>query len=736
MPAVGQAFMPQATWACLAYACTVLASPPVFADALERGRAAFQRGALEEAVREWQDAAEHAALPRVQVEALVNLAGAYHWLGQPRLSSETSARAITLAEPTKDRRLLLLAKSSLGVAGTCGRQADWAERRLREALTLAEQLNDPQASAAIWNNLGNVLAEQGKVAESLDAFRQAATLAGQASLDLSLARARCNAAAIAARAGKPEDAAAMNGEALDVLATLNASHEQVFLLIRAGRTDAQVRELDRARRSYRQALTVAERLADQRAMSYALGYLGKLEQSLELTRQAILVAQQIPLPEALYKWEWQMGRLLRTQGDRAGAVAAYRRAVQTLEPLRGDLALGCGAAQGSFQESVGPVYWELADLLLQAGELHEARETIERLKSAELENYLRDECARVLNVKPTPIERLGTGTAVVYIIPLPDRTELLMSIGAELHRFRSPATAAQLDEEVRRLRSNLENRTTSRYLEQAQQLDQWLIAPMRETLATQGVSTLVFVPDGLLRTIPMAALYDGERFLIERYAVAVTPGLQLLGPRPMPRAGLAVLAAGLSAPVAQSAPLPYAAEEVRQVRELFGADSLLDDRFLSAELRRNFAEHQYNIVHLATHGEVSKDASQSYILTYDGKLTLDELAEMLRPGKFRGQPVELLTLSACQTAAGDDRAALGLAGVAVRAGARSALATLWFVHDQSTALLMGEFYEGLRRASGVSKAQALQRAQIKLLQDPRYEHAGYWSPYLMIGNWL
>ena len=108
----------------------------------------------------------------------------------------------------------------------------------------------------------------------------------------------------------------------------------------------------------------------------------------------------------------------------------------------------------------------------------------------------------------------------------------------------------------------------------------------------------------------------------------------------------------------------------------------------------------------------------------------------MRPGKFRGRPVELLTLSACQTAAGDDRAALGLAGMAVKAGARSALATLWFVHDQSTALLMGGFYETLRRDARVSKAQALQRAQVKLLHDPRYEHPGFWSPYLMIGNWL
>lgn len=97
--------------------------------------------------------------------------------------------------------------------------------------------------------------------------------------------------------------------------------------------------------------------------------------------------------------------------------------------------------------------------------------------------------------------------------------------------------------------------------------------------------------------------------------------------------------------------------------------------------------------------------------------------------------MELLTLSACQTAAGDDRAALGLAGVAVKAGARSALATLWFINDQATALLITEFYHQLRDPD-LSKAKALQRAQLILLNDRRYQHPGYWSPFLLIGNWL
>jgi CHAT domain-containing protein len=103
--------------------------------------------------------------------------------------------------------------------------------------------------------------------------------------------------------------------------------------------------------------------------------------------------------------------------------------------------------------------------------------------------------------------------------------------------------------------------------------------------------------------------------------------------------------------------------------------------------------------------------------------------------QYRDQSVELLTLSACQTAAGDDRAALGLAGVAVKAGARSAVATLWFINDQASSQLVTEFYRQLQNPE-ISKAQALQQAQLMLVNDRRYQHPGYWSPFLLIGNWL
>jgi CHAT domain-containing protein len=160
-----------------------------------------------------------------------------------------------------------------------------------------------------------------------------------------------------------------------------------------------------------------------------------------------------------------------------------------------------------------------------------------------------------------------------------------------------------------------------------------------------------------------------------------------------------------------------------------------DQQFLIPEMERELEETPFSAVHIASHGEFSGDVNNSFLLTWDGKLTMDNLDSFMSVSRFRKNPVDLLTLSACQTAAGDDRAALGLAGIAIKAGARSALATLWYVNDEASSRLVVEFYKQLKDKSN-SKAEALQRAQLQLVNDRRYQHPSYWSPFLMIGNWL
>jgi CHAT domain-containing protein len=359
----------------------------------------------------------------------------------------------------------------------------------------------------------------------------------------------------------------------------------------------------------------------------------------------------------------------------------------------------------------------------------------------------------LLKSKTKTVENISFKAAVIYIVPLPDRTELLVSLppaplpanakpGTEqqpgrIERFKARVGDDELTDTVRRFRLNLENRTTNEFLEQAQKLYAWLIKPLEGIMETQHFDTMVFVPDGALRTIPMSALHDGEHFLIEKYAVAVTPGLELMEAKPVAQVAARMMISAISDSVQNFAPLPNVLHEIAAIGKLYThGESLVNRRRYQKKHRE---EVQRRALHHSAHGHarhIDSDVRKSFVLTHDGRLTLDDLERLIRPGQLADKPLELLTLSACQTAAGDDRAALGLAGMAVKAGARCAFATLWCVNDAASARLVVDFYTELKTKPNETKAQALQTAQKKLLTDERFQHPCYWAPYLIIGNWL
>lgn len=277
------------------------------------------------------------------------------------------------------------------------------------------------------------------------------------------------------------------------------------------------------------------------------------------------------------------------------------------------------------------------------------------------------------------------------------------------------------------------------YLPLAQQVYDWLIRPAESEIAANNTKTLVFVLDGALLNLPMAVLNDGKQFLIEKYAIALTPGLQLLdATKPLPRTNLTALKGGLSKENQGFSKLPNVEKELEQIQRQakVSGEKLLNESFTSAALKKAIDSVPFPIVHLATHGQFSSDADKTFILTWNSRLNVSELNTTLRSREEGGKgAIELLVLSACQTATGDKRAALGLAGVAVRAGARSTVATLWFVSDPATAQLMTQFYLELADTT-ITKAEALRRAQVSLLKSSEYKEPLYWAPYVMVGNWL
>jgi CHAT domain-containing protein len=244
----------------------------------------------------------------------------------------------------------------------------------------------------------------------------------------------------------------------------------------------------------------------------------------------------------------------------------------------------------------------------------------------------------------------------------------------------------------------------------------------------------VFVPDGPLRTIPFAALHDGQDFLVRRYAVATTPGLGLIGTDIPTAQRRTVMANGITRSVRGFPALPYVGNELSSIADVLPATIYADENFLVSTIDDKMLAGEYSVLHIATHGQIQADYRQSFLLAYDDLITMDRLDATVGIGRFSDQPLDLLVLSACETAAGDDRAALGFAGIAVKAGARSALATLWLINDQSTATLVANFYRQLVDEER-TKAVALRHAQISLLDDERYAHPNYWAPFVLIGDW-
>ncbi|MEO0988111.1 MAG: CHAT domain-containing protein [Cyanobacteria bacterium J06639_14] len=502
------------------------------------------------------------------------------------------------------------------------------------------------------------------------------------------------------------------------------------------------------------AVQQAHTLDDARAASFALGYLGELYQQQQqyseaqtLLLQALNLSEQAAADDITYRWQWQLGQLKQREGDAEGAIAAYTSAVDTLQSLRLDLVTINPDLQFDFREQVEPVYRELVNLLLTTAQtsdagsqtkLLKARDVIESLQLAELENFFREPCLAVQQQIDQVVDRASSPTAVLYPIILPDRLEVILKLPNQpLQHYSTAISQTELEAEVENLRRQIVLPYALRGVQTlATQLYDGLLKPAEVNLADAQIETLVFVLDGVLRNIPMAVLYDGQQYLVEKYNLALAPGLQLVDPQPLKAQTLAVIAAGLSEARHGFAPLDFVRTEVQQIQETLTSRILLNQTFTQNTLEAEINQTPYPIVHLATHGQFSSNREETFILAWDTPIAINTLNRLLRNSEQNRQDaIELLVLSACETASGDRRAALGLAGVAVRAGARSTLASLWNLDDETSAVLMDAFYQTLM-TTPTTKAAALRQAQLALLQNPGYQHPRYWAPYVLVGNWL
>ena len=731
-------------------------------QAQAEGASALARGDFEAALGAYQWAGRVAGPEDREghYAALLGSARAQSALGEYAAAQEAMEEAGRLADAMGDAPRAAAARVALGGIELAQGHAARAETALRAGAEAARKLGRPALEAAALNDLGNIELLRAEPAAAADFYQSAASVARNSG-DFGLA-ARSWANAVRAQRGQPARALASVARAEEALARVPDATGRSALLLNLGlelRDAAQESPVLAGEMRARSGALLEEALASARVagnlriQSQALGGLGglaeaegRVPEALSFTRRALETGRALETPESVYLWQAQLGRLLAEQGERGAAIQALERSVSTLQLLRDRPVWGGDLAGSSFDLRVAPVYRSLLDLLLlEASEsadparvqvyLGRARSVMENFKAAELRDFFRDDCVDAQRARTRELETVSRRATILYPILLAHRTALLVSAAdGSLELVSVPVGREALEAEARALRAQLERQATRRYLVHAQRLYDWLIRPLEPKLDASGTDTLVFVPDGALLMIPMASLHDGEHFLVEKFALATTPGFDLVDPAPVDREALEALLAGISKSVDGEAPLPNVVEELRVVEALLGAEVMLDEAFLRSDLRESLEDRNFGIVHIATHAQFSADSDDTFLLAWDGRLGLDELAEDVGLFRFRDEPLELLTLSACETARGDDRAGLGLSGMAVKAGARSVLGSLWSVNDPAATALVETFY--IRLMAGDSRAQALRAAQLGLLADFRYRHPAYWAPFLLIGTWL
>ncbi|MFM2311219.1 MAG: hypothetical protein RLZZ04_495 [Cyanobacteriota bacterium] len=640
---------------------------------------------------------------------------------------------------------LLKAQALLNLGNVFNRIGKYqlAQTTLKSALVVAQALENQPTMADILLSLGNNAKLQAQPKVAIDFYQQAIAIAPQPDIQL---RGKLDRLEVLISLAETKTASDLATEIQQLLSQLPPNQTTIQGQISLAR---HLMELDNQPRQVAALLVDAVKqsktLNITRTEAESLGILGNLyerhqqwQEAGQITEQALIKAQSINARELTYQWQWQLGRILQAQGNIKSAIASYTQATENLQSLRSDLIAISSDIQYSFRAKIEPVYRELAALLLRSGasqaNLNQARQIIESLQLAELDNFFRDAC---LDAKPKQIDQLDPSAAIIYTIILGDRLEVIAAIpGQPLHHYSNDLPPSEIEIVITSAHSQLiePRRLNLRLFQEAYD---WLIRPLEAELQANKIKTLVFVADGILRNLPPATLHDGQQYLIEKYSVAIAPSLQLTELQATEQDRKSILLAGLSEPRQGFSPLPgvkQEIEQIEQIEQLVASNVLLNDSFTELNFNRFANQTPFRVVHLATHGQFSSKAEDTFVLTWDNRINIDELSRLLRGDSKQLRPIELLVLSACQTATGDRLATLGLAGIAVRAGARSTVASLWSVSDRATVSLMTNFYRKLAQ-DNITKAEALRQAQISTLKNDAFSHPFFWSAFILVGNW-
>lgn len=716
-----------------------------------QGSLLLSQGKSEDALVVWQRAVkiyEKTGDKNGLTRCLLNQTQAYTQLGMHTRAENILKEVNQTLEKQPDSALKIVSLLQKGDALRLTGKLEDSKKTLQQSLTIAEKLNSDDIDKILLA-LGNTSRFEQKTDEALKYYQQAIDKSKSRGIKL---QAQLNRLRLLIDTKKLSKARELARQIQPQLKSIPPSRTSVYALVNYAQSIEKLDTKVTANNSAKilaKAAQQAKTLGDDRAQSYALGYLGRIDEKTQqlksaktLTEEALILAETSNAPDIAYRWQWQLGRLLKKENNFAQAISAYDGAVATLDSIRNELVASNIDIQFSFRESVEPVYREFVSLLLtpemgtSQENLKKARQVIESLQLAELDNFFNEPCLKANEIQ---VDEIDKGAAVIYPIILENRLETIVSLPNQplKHYTIRDISQQELEKKVQKMRRAIRRKFLKKqHFAICQEIYNLLIKPLEADLAASEIKTLTFVLDGALRNVPLAALHDGNKYLIEKYNLALSPGMQLLDSKTFATEKMQVLIGALSEARQDFVALPNVKKEVENINAKVSSQLLLNQKFTKEALQKQISKTPFPVVHLATHGKFSSKAEETFVLTWDGRLNVKELGNILQ-GRQQStrNPIELLVLSACKTASGDKRAPLGLAGVAVRSGARSTIASLWAVDDKATSQLMIDFYEELTQPK-VSKAEALRKAQINTLQKSQFQHPYYWAAFVLIGNWL
>ena len=590
--------------------------------------------------------------------------------------------------------------------------------------------------------------------------------------------------------GQPQKAQEFYQQALDISRQIANRNGEGNALNNLGLIYNDIGQHQESIEYFEKALEIARQIGNRKDEGNALSFLGiahialkQPQKALPFYRQGLEIARKIGNREGEREILNNLAFLLFQENQVESAILFYKQSINVTEAIRKDLR-GLGKdTQKSYVVTVAQTYRRLADLLLQQGRVMEALQISDLLKIQELEEYLKNikgnertsEGIRILapeqasvsqlltvnfegipeinrqlakqikqiskseiNLPPEYLQNLPQGVVLIYPLILHDRLELILFSANNLPISRSVNISdAKLEALIIEFKAGLLDASSEDVLEPAKELYNLLIKPIEKELIQVNAETILYAPDRKLRYVPLAALYDGKQWLIEKYRISNLISYSLSDFVVSPKMQPSILAGAFGGRGDErkfgQAGLPATLKEIQTIADSFpNSIALKEEKFSRQAIESQFKN--YNILHFATHAEFNVGAPEnSFIIFGNGdKIGLREITNWHIPN------VELIVLSACQTGTGtleNGVEILGFGYQVQKAGAKSAIASLWQVDDAGTQALMTAFYNELQKGD-VKHTEALRRAQISLIKSSDFNHPNYWSAFFAIGNSL